>query len=69
MADGLRKPEPLSFEGNVALNWKHFAQEVKIFIVAAHGEKDARTKAYIFLNLTGREAIGKDKSFVYAPLC
>ena len=67
MADGLRKPEPLCFEGNVALNWKHFAQEVEIFIAAAHGEKDDRTKAYIFLNLAGREAIEKEKSFVYAP--
>ena len=67
MADGLRKPEPLCFEGNVALNWKHFAQEVEIFIAATHGEKDARTKAYIFLNLAGREAIEKEKSFVYAP--
>ena len=67
MADGLRKPEPLCFEGNVALNWKHFAQEVEIFIAAAHDEKDDRTKAYIFLNLAGREAIEKEKSFVYAP--
>ncbi|KAL9960046.1 hypothetical protein ACROYT_G033443 [Oculina patagonica] len=67
MADGLRKPEPLSFEGNVSLNWKNFKQEVEIFIAAAHGEKDAKTKAYIFLNLAGREAIEKEKSFVYAP--
>ena len=38
MADCLWKPELLSFEGNVALNWKHFAQEVEIFIAAAYGE-------------------------------
>ena len=67
IADGLRKPEPLSFQGNVALNWKHFAQEVEIFIAAAHEEKDDRTKVYIFLNLAGREAIEKDKSFAYVP--
>jgi len=67
MADGLRKPEPLSFEGNVALNWKHFVQEVEIFLAAAHGDKDDKTKAYIFLNLAGREAIEREKSFVYAP--
>ena len=61
-------PEQLCFEGNVALNWKHFAQEVEIFIAAAHGEKDDRTlKAYIFLNLAGREAIEKEKSFAYVP--
>ena len=45
MADGLRKPKPLSFEGNVTLNWKHFAQEVEIFIGASQGENDNRTKA------------------------
>ena len=67
MADGLRKPEPLSFKGNVALNWKHFVQEVEIFLAAAHGGKDDKTKAYIFLNLAGREAIEKEKLFVYAP--
>ena len=67
MADGLRKPEPLIFEGNVALNWKIFVQEVEIFIAAAHGDKNEKTKAYIFLNLAGREAIEKEKSFVYAP--
>ncbi len=63
MADRLRKPEPLSFEGNVSLNWKNFKQEVEIFITAAHGEKDAKTKAYIFLNLAGRKATEKEKSF------
>ena len=49
------------------LNWKHFAQEVEIFIAAAHGETDDRTKAYTFLNLAEREAIKKEKSFVYTP--
>ena len=67
MADGLRKLEPLSFEGNVALNWKDFVQEVEIFINATHGDKNDKTKAYIFLNLAGREGIEKEKLFVYAP--
>ena len=50
IADGLRKPEPLSFDGNVALNWKNFVQDVEIFIAAAHGDKNEKTKVYIFLN-------------------
>lgn len=46
MADGLaEKPEPLSFEGIVALNWKP-PRKVEKFIAAAHGEKDDKTKAY-----------------------
>lgn len=57
MTEGLRKPKPLSFEGNVTLNWKNFFfQEVELFIAAAHRKNSA-----------GREAIEKEKSFVYAP--
>ena len=56
MADGLRKPEPFSFEGNVALNWKNFVQEVEIFIPAAHGDKNEKTKTYIFLKFSGKRS-------------
>ena len=49
--EGLRKPEPLSFEGNVAENWRHFEEDFDIFIEAAYGDKDERTKTYILLNL------------------
>ena len=58
--DGLRKPEPLRFEGDVALNWNNFVQEVEIFIAAAHANNNEKTKAYIFLNLAGKEAIKKE---------
>ena len=64
--EGLRKPEPLSFEGNVAENWRHFEEEFDIFIEAAYGDKDERTRAYILLNLAGRSAIEKAKTFTYA---
>ena len=40
MADGLRKPEPLSLDGNVALVWKNLGQEVEIFIAAAQGDEN-----------------------------
>ena len=40
---------------------------MEIFIAAAHGDKDGKTRPYIFLNLAGREAIEKEKSFAYAP--
>jgi hypothetical protein len=52
--EGLRRPDPLSFEGNVAENWRHFEAEFDIFVQAAYGDKDDRTKAYILLNLAGR---------------
>ena len=67
MADSFRKPEPLSFEGNVAENWRRFELELDIFLAAAHYDKDEKTKAYIMLNIAGREAIEKERSFVYSP--
>ena len=66
MADSFRRPEPLSFKGNVAENWWRFELELDIFLAAAHHDKDEKTKAYIMLNIAGREAIKKEKSFVYA---
>ena len=66
MADAFRRPEPLSFDGNVAENWRQFEMDFDIFIEAAHGEKNDKQKAYILLNLAGREAMEKERSFVYA---
>lgn len=67
MADGFRRPDPLVFDGNVAENWRKFEQEYDIFIAAAHSDKNAKTKAYILLNLAGPEAIERERSFTYAP--
>ena len=66
MADSFRKPEPLSFEGNVAENWRRFELELDIFLAAAHHDKTEKTMAHIMLNIAGKEAIEKEKSFVYS---
>ncbi len=66
MADCFRRPDPLSFEGNVADNCRIFEQEYDIFIAAAHHDKPAKTRAYILLNLAGPEAIERERSFAYA---
>ena len=39
---------------------------MEIFIAASYGDKNDKTKAFVSLNLAGREAIEKEKSFVYA---
>ena len=67
MADGLRKPEVLSFDGNVAENWRRFKQEYQIYIDAGYSDKPKKVQAMILLNLAGREAIEKERSFVYKP--
>lgn len=66
MADGFRHPDPLIFDGNIAENWPKFECEYDIFIAAAHSDKNAKTKAYILLNLAGPEAIERERSFTYA---
>ena len=67
MAECFRKPDLLSFEGNVAENWRNFETDFDVFIEAAHHDKEEKTKAYILLNLAGKDAIEKAKSFVYNP--
>ena len=59
--EALRRPEPLSCEGNVAENWTNFEAEFDLFVQATCGDKDEHTKLYILLNFAGREAIGKEK--------
>jgi hypothetical protein len=63
----LRKPDVLSFEGNVAENWRRFEQEYDIFIECVHAQKSKREKAMILLNLAGQEAIDRERAFVYFP--
>ena len=66
--DNLRIPEPLSFEGNVAENWRTFEQGFRIYAKAALKKRDPDEVAYTLLNLAGKEAIERAKTFVYAPL-
>jgi len=67
MAEGLRKPGPLSFQGNVSENWRIFEQEYDIYISAAYPDKDQKTTSFILLNLAGSEAIERERSFIYLP--
>lgn len=60
-----RKPDPLRFEGNIAENWRIFELDFDIFIAAAHSAKTRKEQAYILLNVAGREAIEKSRSFAY----
>ena len=64
--EALRKPAPLSFEGNVAENWRTFESEFDIFVEAAYSDKNDRTRTFILLNLAGKDAIEKAKTFTYA---
>ena len=66
MANALRNPEVLSFEGNCAENWRVFELEYDIYVKATHPKAEANTRAYILLNLSGNDAIGRARSFTYA---
>ena len=68
MADsGLRKPCPLSFEGNIAENWRAFEEEFCIYCEAALYNKSSKVQAYTLLNLAGPEGIKRSNNFEYAP--
>lgn len=62
-----RKPDVLSFSGNVAENWHRFERDYDIFIGCLPDNTSEARKAMLLLNLAGSEAIQKEQSFVYRP--
>ena len=66
MASALRRPTELSFEENCAENWRAFELDFDIYVEAARPGANAKTKAYMLLNLAGREAIERSRTFEYA---
>jgi hypothetical protein len=51
----------------VAENWRVFEMEYDIYIAAAHAEKTDKQRAYMLLNLAGKEAMDKARTFTYKP--
>ena len=66
MATALRKPDPISFEGNCSENLRVFFMEYDIYVAAAHPGANKKTHSYILLNLAGRDAIERARTFTYA---
>ena len=64
---GLRTPDPVSFEGNVAENWREFERHSTIYRKAALKTCDPDEVAYILLNLAGPEAIEREKTLTHKP--
>ena len=54
MASTLRRPEELSFEGNVAENWRAFLMDFDIYVAAARPDAEDRNISYTPLNLSGK---------------
>lgn len=44
---------------------EEFREDFKIFVEAVHSENTDKQKAYLLLNLAGRDAIEKARSFIY----
>ena len=66
MAEGFARPTRLSFEGNVAENWRRFKQNYDIYIVAAgHSRKTKKERSCILLNLAGEDAVERYNSFSF----
>ncbi|XP_035234278.1 uncharacterized protein LOC118206119 [Stegodyphus dumicola] len=53
-----RPPQGLSFDGNVAENWRRFKQRFQIYMKASgNASKDSDVKVALFLNAAGEEAV------------
>ena len=64
--EGFVKPSQISFEGNVAENWRRFKQKYEIFVVASGYEKKSnKEKCCTLLNLAGEQAIEVYNTFTY----
>ena len=66
MASALKRPTELSFEEKCAENWRSFKLGFDIYVEAARPGANAKTKAYMLLNLADREAIERSRTFEYA---
>ena len=54
----LRLPQPLSFEGNVAENFRRFKQSFEIYLLASDKDsKEEKVKVALLLNLMGEEGL------------
>ena len=65
--DGLRRPDLISFNGNVAENWRRFELEYDVYIECCYCDKTLKQKAMILLNLAGSEAMERERAFQYLP--
>lgn len=66
MAEGFARPTRLSFEGNVAENWRRFKQNYDVYIVAAeHSRKTKKERPCILLKLAGEDAVERHNSFTF----
>lgn len=64
--EGLPIPKPLSFEGNVAENWRRFIQAFKLYIIAT--EKNKKSEALqcaLLLTCAGAEAQEVHNTFTF----
>jgi hypothetical protein len=64
--EGFVKPNQVSFEGNVAENWKRFKQKFEIFVIASGYEKKSnKEKCCMLLNLAREQAIEVFNTFTF----
>jgi len=62
--EGLKPPQPLSFERNLSENWKKNIQKYDIFIKASGlNKKDPEVQVNVFLHAVGEEGIEKFNTF------
>ena len=64
--DKFNQPEPLSFEGNVAENWRRWKQRFQIFMTATGTDtKGDEVKSATLLHFAGPEALEIYNTFTW----
>lgn len=64
----LQPPSALSFEGNLAENWKIWEQKFDLFLIASEfSEKPEEVQCATFLHVAGEDAVKVYNTFEFAP--
>ena len=66
MANSLRQPEKLSFDGNAPQNLYNILMECDFYPAAAHLEATGEANVSSFLNMTDWEAFEHSQKFAFA---
>ncbi|KAK3729567.1 hypothetical protein QZH41_005706 [Actinostola sp. cb2023] len=64
--DSLKPPKPLSFEGNVADNWRRWLQQFNLYMNATgRDRKDEKIQYSTFLTIAGEDALEIYNTFTF----
>ena len=65
-SNSLPPPRPLSFEGNLAENWRRWIQQFRLYLSATGSDKkDEKVQCSILLTVAGEDAVEVFNTFTF----